>query len=138
MTSTLIPDAEKVTSYYLRQHPAVVALDARIVGKTPSSTAAPWVRVTQLDASQDDTSQFDHLVEFYLQLDCYAGATGGQPEASLLARTVRAAVIDMPGEHDDCIVTRARISGAARVPDQALEPARERVIVTAIVTAHPA
>lgn len=139
----MIVDGEKVISRYLRgrleaDEDAGIAA-TRVVGKTPSDLAAAWVRITELDAPQDPSSQFDHLVAFYLQLDCYASATGGQPQAKLLARTVRAALLDAPAaSHTDCVVTSARVNGFSRVPDTGIEPARERVIITATIHAHPA
>lgn len=144
----MIPDAEKVVSRYLREHTAIIALQARVVGKTPKDTVLPWVRVTELDAPQDSDSQADHLVGFYLQLDCYAGAdrdaggeraTSGQPEAKLLARTVRAALQDITAAaHADCVITGVHVNGASRIPDPDLEPARERVILTTTIHAHTA
>lgn len=130
----MIVDAEKLVSKHLRELPALVDLGVRVVGKTPGDTTEPWIRVTQLDATQQDRA--DRLVPFYLQFDCYAGKTGGQPEATLIGRTVREALTEIPNSHSDGTVSGAQINGAARIPDTALEGARERVIVTATVYAH--
>lgn len=133
----MIPDAEKLVSNYLRNHFDVAALAARVVGKTPATTTTAWVRVTQLAANADLDSRADHLVNFMVQLDCYAGSTGGQPEANLLARTVREALHEMPDEtFVDAVVSSARFVGMLRLPDQDFEPARERVVLTAQVYAH--
>lgn len=140
MTTALIPDAEKVVSNYLREHEAVAAACPRIVatmpGESTGGTSSAWVRVIELAGSAQSDSKADHLITFLLQFDCYAGATGGQPEAKLIARTVRAALNDMPGTHEGGVVTSARIVGWRRLPDTDLEPARERVIVTATVVMH--
>lgn len=135
----LIVDMEKVASRWLREHPAVVALGARVVGKPPGDRSTCWVQVRELNAPSDPRSQADHLVTHMLQLDCYAGAAGGQPEANLLGRTVRAVLKRMEGFHDDeAAVGGVRIVGFAHVPDpDGFEPARERRIITAMVTAHP-
>lgn len=139
----MIPFAEEIVSTYLRQHENVEALDARVAGQTPPNQSRPWVRVTLLDAANvSSTAQAEHLVDFMLQLDCYAGkvateAHEGQAEASLLARTVRAALVEMPGADLDAIVTSVTFSGMARIPDPSFEPARERVVLTASVVAHP-
>ncbi len=134
----MIPDAEKTISSYLRDHPDVSALSTRIVGKTPPATAEPWVRVTELDAPAAAASRADHLISFLVQLDVYAGATGGQPEAKTHARTIRAALHAMPGVHDETVVTQVRVIGWLRAPDPDFEPARDRVIITASVIAHEA
>lgn len=139
MTLTLTPDGEKLVSDFLRDHPDLAELGARVVSKTPPDRATPWVRVTQLDAGQATRDPSDHLVEFFLQLDCYAGADGGKPQASLLTRTARAALQTIAqASHADAVVTGCRISGAARVPDTDFEPARERFVLTATVWAHAA
>jgi hypothetical protein len=137
MRTALIPDAEKVVSKYLREHADVVPLGTRFVGKTPDDITSSWVRVTQLDASPPPDSRADHLIRYLLQFDVYAGA-GGQPEANLNTRTIRAALNDMPGLHDDAVVTAVRFAGQLRRPDTDFENARERVILTAQIWAHAA
>lgn len=132
----MIADLEKIAADYLRDHPAVHALTTRVVSKTPETTATSWVRTTTLDARDEARSNLDHLITFLLQLDCYAGATGGKPEASHLARTVRSALKGMPGSHDGAVVSRVAFTGHIRIPDTAIEPARERFILTALITAH--
>ena len=137
MTITLIPDVEKITGKYLREHPAIVALNTRIVGKPPDSRTASWVQLVMLDASKESTSRPEHLVSYLLQLDVYAGEDGGQPEAVLLGRTVRAALVAMPdAQHTDAVCSSVRIVGMIRRADTAMEPARDRVIVTADVGLH--
>lgn len=124
-------DGEKLVAGYLRDD------GLRVVGKTPDSTATAWVRLTQLDA-RDLSEPKDHLVSYLLQLDCYAGKTGGQPEANTLGLAVRAALRDLPeAVLDDAVVAEARIVGHARIPDTEFTPARERVVVTVDVRAHP-
>lgn len=127
----MIADGEKLVGKYLRD---VAGL--RIVGKTPTVISSPWVRLTLLDAPQAEGSTADHLVAFYFQLDCYAGVTGGQPEATGQALAARAAIVDIPNHvHDLGVVTASRINGQTRVPDEQLD-ARDRVILTATVWAR--
>lgn len=128
MALTLSPDVEKVVSDYLRTHADIVALNTRIVGKTPDSKSTSWVRVTKLDAPQ--VNQPDWLRAFLVQCDCYAGATGGQPEANLLCRTVEAVLGALPN-------AGVRILGGPRGLDTDLEPARDRAITTAHIWLHP-
>lgn len=133
----MIPDIEKIVGGYLRTHADVVALGARVVGKTPQGTDTPWIRLTQLDDRAVGGHRSDHLIEYLLQLDIYAGKDGGQPEASLLNRTVREALRTMPGVHADATITGVDFVSAPRIPDDDdFEPARERYIRTVIVWAH--
>lgn len=134
----MIPDIEKLTTAFLRAQPAVAAaVGRRIVGKSPDDKSTAWVRLTRLDARGEDGSQPEHLIDFMVQLDCYAGADNGQPEANLIGRTVRDALVAMPrAAHTGAVVTRVRITGDMRRPDTDLEPARERVVLTATVHAH--
>lgn len=127
----MIPDAEKVISKHLRDE-----TDERVVGKTPENTDESWVRLTLLDDPAVDGARHEHLIEAFVQLDCYAGREGGQPEANLLSRAIRAGVVDMPNhEHEDVTVTGAT-ARRRRSPDPEFAPARERVIVTARVWMH--
>jgi len=143
MSEPLIPDGEALLAGYLRNHSDIEALEARVAGKTPSSQTQPWVRVTQLDADNEATSKPEWLVAYLFQIDCYAGedsmeAHTGQAEASVLSRTVRAALAAMPeSDHDDAVVTSVRFTGHGRFPDPDYEPARERYILDATVHAHP-
>lgn len=133
----MVPDAEKIVSDYLRENPAVAAIvGRRVVGKTPSSISEPWVRLTQIDDPSVDGHRSDHLIAFNLQLDCYAGAEGGQPEATNLSRAVREALRVMPSASLDAVVTGVDAHHGFRSPDADYEPARERVIRLATVYMH--
>jgi hypothetical protein len=127
MPLTMVPDTERIVSDYLRTHADITALSTRIVGKTPDNKSTSWVRVTELSAPQ--VNQPDHLIEAMIQFDCYAGATGGQPEANTLARTVRAVLGTLPN-------AGVRILGGPRGVDTDLEPARDYKILTALVWVH--
>jgi hypothetical protein len=129
----MIPNGEAVLVTYLEEQTG-----EQVVGKTPSDRSTPWVRVTQLDAPSEANSRADHLIPFLFQCDCYAGSdpVTGQAEASALARSVRAAIVDMVGKHDGATVTAARIVSMPRVPDTSIEPARERFVLTARVYMH--
>lgn len=138
----VIPDAEAILGDYLRDHADIQALDARVAGRTPSSQTLPWVRVTQLDAT--DVTDVEHLLDHLLQFECYAGKDAmdnfvGQAEASLLGRTVRAVLRSAKGQTlGDAVVTHVSFQGMPRIPDPDFEPARERFILTATIHMHPA
>lgn len=128
---TEIPDLEKIASAWLRDR-----LGVRVVGKPPADTATPWVRVVQLDAADQPDSRAEHLINYLMQFDVYAGQTGGQPEANQLGRQARQALHDMPGVRDGIVVTAVRFAGDARIPDDTFTPARERRVLSATVWAH--
>lgn len=125
----MIENFEKLLADHLR------TVDLRVTAKTPDDTDSPWVCLTLLNAPQTDLA--DHFSGYYCQLDCYAGAGGGQPEAVSVAAAARGAIGAMEGVHDLGVVTGAQIEGFARIPDAEFEPARERIIVTATIYAHP-
>jgi hypothetical protein len=127
----VIPDIERLASDYLRS-----AVATRVVGKPPEDRETAWVQVTQLDATNDPSSPPEHLIGFLVQFDCYAGKKNGQPEVTTLGRSVRAAVVAMPGTYGQTVVTSARIVGDIRTFDPDIEPARDRRIITARIHAH--
>lgn len=131
-------DIEKLTSDYLRAQPAVAAIvGRRVVGKTPGNTTDPWVRVLILSAPTDPAGT-EHLIGYLLQMDAYAGARGGQPEATDLALAVRAALHAMPSAaHAGAVVTASSLTGWLRLPDNDFEESRERFVITSLIHAHP-
>ncbi len=141
---TLIPDAEALVGGWLREHADIVALDARVAGKTPDSMTNPWIRVTRLDAPRLNKATFDHAIRPALQLDCYAGkaamdAQDGQREANLLGATARAVLMSLKGTtRDDIAIGGVHILGDMRSPDTTREPALERVILTVEIVLKPA
>lgn len=143
-TLPVIPDAEALIGSWLREHGDITALNARVAGRTPDKTTLPWIRVTQLDATPIARSRLEHVIDYMIQLDCYAGSEAmsdyvGQAEASLLARTARAALKALEGTtQDDVVIAGVRFTTHLRAPDTDMEPARERYIITANLLMHPA
>jgi|SRR3954469_14790113 hypothetical protein len=138
-TLVLIPDGPAIIGGRLREHPAVMELDARVAGRLPTNFTKPWVKITQLDATNVTRGQPEHLISYYLQFDCYAGgaADNGQAEASLLARTIRAVLHDLTDQDIDGVtVVDVAFTSHARIPDEAFEPARERIVLDAEIRMH--
>ncbi|HET7588596.1 MAG TPA: DUF3168 domain-containing protein [Solirubrobacterales bacterium] len=134
----MIPNAEAILGAYLREHPAVEALKARVVPETPSSDVLPWVKVTQHDALAVGGSRTDYLIEWFGTFDCYAGTGGDQATASLLTRTVREALLLAPeASFEGATVTGVRFTSCPRLPDTYFEPAMQRYALSAIVWMHP-
>ena len=76
------------------------------------------------------------LVEFDFQIDCYAGATGGLPEAINLAGHVRQAIIEMPDVEHDAVVTATEIWRFFPDTDTDMEPACDLMRITASAWMH--
>lgn len=142
MTTATIIDIEKLLGPYLRSHADIAALTSRVVVQTPENKDTPWIKMTLLDAANEFGMTPDYLITYMMQFDCYAGRSGGQPEANTLGYTARAALNAAAGQRlsstaGTAVVTRVRFSNMARVPDpDGFEPARDRVILDALITAH--
>ena len=135
----IIPDAPSIIGSQLRQHPDVMALEARVAGSIPRSFTKPWVKVTQIDATNVTGGQPEYLINYYLQFDCYAGAQAdnAQEQASRLGRTIRAVLHSLTEQDiEGVVVTHVAFTSDARIPDEAFEPARERVVLDAEVRMH--
>lgn len=145
MSLTTIPNIEALLATWLGDHAEIVALDARVAGTLPKteSMTRPWVRVTLLDPQDSSRSSIEYLMNYMVQLDCYAGATAmrthvGQQEAWDLVSTVRAILKDRRGmAGNGVVVTDVRFPGMSRIPDTDFDPARERYILTAEIMVHP-
>lgn len=133
----MIPDALALTIGYLSKHPAVVAFHADIRTELNGDFSRPTVKVTQLDA-EDRAEHLEYLTAFLIQLDCYSATLGpaGTGQASLLNRTVRAAMFEMPGIHGDTVVKAVRFGVNPQIPDPAWDPPRQRWTLEAWVYTH--
>jgi len=131
----VIPDAEKIVSDYLRGHASITPLSTRFVAHTPpeGKRDTSWVRVQEL--ADPYTNGVAHLVEFTLQLDVYAGESGGQPEVKSIAGTVRAALEGLPGKYGTDVITGVRVNGGPRRTDPDLKH-RDCKTMTISVWAH--
>jgi hypothetical protein len=139
VTLTPIVDAKKIVSDYLREHADLVSFPSRVLGNPPSKTDTPWVRVTQMDATDQGSVQIDRLMMFWLQCDCYASKPpgqegGGMPEARRLGNTVRATLKSMERQTlDGAVISFVGVRGPKEIPDTSFEEARARTIVEADV-----
>ena len=92
-----------------------------------------------LDARNATNGPVEHLVNYLIQADCYAGMEpqGAQGEASSLSFAVRAALQNLRGQTlDNATVTGVHTISHVHLPDQAFEPWRERYVLTVEVWAH--
>jgi hypothetical protein len=141
-SSPPILDMERITGDYLRSDADVSALGARVSGQLPKTFTNPWIRVTQLDAANATANlRVEHLVSYLMQFDVYAGeeATNAQAQASQLARTMRAALIDMQDTTiEGAVISGVEVRNDARLPDLDFSPPRERRVLTVEIWAHVA
>ena len=138
-TATQIPDIEMVIGDYLRESQAILDLDARVGGELPKSFTRPWIRLTQLDATNATNSEVERLISFLVQLDCYAGSDpqGGQAQAVGLGRAARALLIAAQKQTlDGVVITAVEVRSHARITDLDFTPARERTVLTVEIWAH--
>lgn len=135
-----IPDGDRIVADHLRD-----AEGLRVVSTSPTDKTESWVRLNLINAVSVGPSRADHLFNFFMQADCYAGEdvageVHGLPEARALAKVVRAALVAMPDlDFDDAVVTAVppRQCMSRHLPDtDGFEPARERYIVEAQVYMH--
>lgn len=135
MSTLLMPDVELLVFEYLRDHPDVDAIaNGRVYRVTPANVGMePFVRVHQFD-SDNLVPNLQHFDAAFLQIDSYAGP---QATASLLGRTVRAALQDLPGTYTGAVVTGAKTEGWRYQPDTTFDTARARFIVDLTVWVHP-
>lgn len=130
-----------VRSYLLEQEPVTTIVVDRISHRSPGEGdfEQPWVRITQVDArNETGTNEVEHLVSYYLQIDCYAGEGNRYGEAFDLSAAVRAALVGLPGNDlDGAVVTDIGFLSMPSQPDEDLKPARERMVLDAEIFAHP-
>lgn len=132
-------NAEKLIADHLRGVEALDALGVRAVAKTPEKTDAPWVKITQIDAPDDPDGAIERAIDYYLQLDIYAGKDGGQPEATRINGLVRASLKALQDSTlaGTAVVSRVRFVSNPRVPDTDFEPARERFVLDGRLKMRP-
>lgn len=136
----MLPDTEVLVVAHLRATDAVMALTQRVGTKTPVSLDGQFAKVTLLDEGMHRGSRALHVVHPLVQIDCYGSSNrdSAHAEASLLARTIREAIVAMAAaSHSGAVVTAARAT-QRRLPDSELDPPRERYIVTCELTLHAA
>lgn len=131
-------NAVAIIAEYLRAQPPVADLVGDRIGhKTPETLDKPWVRITLLDPRNETGSrEVEHLVSYYLQIDCYAGRENLYKEAFDLATAVRAALVDITkADLDGAVATDAGFLSMPNSVDPEIK--RERFILDAEIFMHP-
>ena len=140
MSVQLLPHIEAIVGTVLREHEDIVALGASVATKTPDRMTRPWIRITRLRAP--DRSGIERVIDYMLQLDCYAGTNAmdahtGAMTVWRLAATTRAILKGLEGTvTGDTVFGRVAITGDLYAPDDAFEPAHDRHVLTVEMIAH--
>lgn len=131
-------DGKKLLMDYLRSHPLVTAHTSSVRTTMPDETVNPWILVKQIDVTCR-SEPVDHLNEYALQFDCYAGededGKPGWPEANDLGYAVRDALKPLHGNQGGAVVTCVYVRGPREMIDPDLR--RARTIVEADAYIHP-
>jgi hypothetical protein len=133
MTLRVLPSIERLVVEYLRGSADVQALvNQRVSTALPTSPTFPLVSV--LLVSGEERVQ-RHLDAATIQVDAWGGT---KDQADLLARTVRAVLLEMPRAHDTATVTAVITLVAPRwLPDETSEPSRPRYTADYQIVYHP-
>jgi hypothetical protein len=130
----VLPSVERLVVEYLRASTDVQALvNQRVSTSLPSSPTFPYV--TLLLVSGGELAR-NHLDVVTLQVDAWGGT---REQADVLIRTVRAAMLQMPGVHDGAVVSAVVTLVTPRWnPDDTVEPPKARYTCDMQVVLHPA
>lgn len=134
MTTTLLPNVEKLLSAFLRAQPSVIALVGdRVYTRLPEKTVFPAVQVHQFYTQFLNRPLW--LARYFVQVDAWAD---NKAQAWNVSATVMAALGDsLEGVHADGIVNAVSFDGWTDDPDEIYTPAKPRWRFTALVTGHP-
>jgi hypothetical protein len=140
-TPTLLPDPLKLCRDYLASSATVTAIVGTRIRVNATDPTWPSLRLTALSSTETTRRRIDRVL---LQIDCWcapgdASVTGsGDAAAQLLARTVRAALVESPNYVGTGAVI-AGISGVAMhpAPDTTRTPPTPRWVVTFALYVRP-
>lgn len=114
MVLRVLPDAELLTVTWLQGIDEIANLYAGVYTEIPADVSPPLVRVVRVGGTPVVRQ---HLDVARLQIDVWADKSEKQA-AHDLARLVQAAMHDMPGTHDEGVVTAVEDGVFAWNPDE--------------------
>lgn len=142
MAVTLLPDAEKTVSAYLRARSEVTALVGdRVYTAIPNSPTFPLVRLTRVGGTPVHSRPL-WVDEALIQVDVFGtvpGETGsgGRRQIHQIAETCRAALVEMADTaHDEAVVDGVSFGPFSWLPDDTYTPARPRFLFDVTVHLH--
>lgn len=134
MVLRLLPDTEALTVDYLLAHTSVAALvGTRVTTELPAEPIFPCITVSLVANEERVRKHFDAALVQVL-------AWGERKaDASLLIRTTRAALHEMPdADHDRGVVTAVvTLAGPRWLPDDSVAPPQPRYHCDVAVYLHP-
>lgn len=101
MPLRVLPDAELLVVNYLREIDELANLYVKVWSKIPPAPALPLVRVLRVAGAP---AIRQHLDVARIQVDTWADKNEKE-QAHAVARLVQAALHEMPGAHDEGVVT---------------------------------
>lgn len=102
MPLRVLPDAELLVVGYLRGIDELANLYVDIHARIPRLPTPPLIRVLRVGGTPVIRQ---HLDVARLQVDCWADGDYGKETAHTIARLAQAALHDLPGAHDEGVVT---------------------------------
>jgi hypothetical protein len=128
----VFPDPIGAVRTFLLSVPAVTAITDRVATKIPEVYTFPLVRLTIIGSNVAVERRLERV---HMQFDCY-GTT--DPEAALLARTVRAALVESGGYTTaSAVLCGADGTAVLPLPDESFTPVANRWIATGNVYIRP-
>lgn len=139
--AAVLPDVVALTRNWLLRQPAVTDLvGQRVYTIIPRSPTFPLVVLQRTGGRPQKREWIDAAV---IDVTCYADPNSvvidPEEQASLITRTVRAAIHQAPGWHDaEGVITDVEdVLGMTWHPDTALDPPRPSFVFSVRITAHP-
>lgn len=134
MTVVLLPDVEALVVGFLLDSTDISDICGKqVYSVLPNTKTWPAVRVTRF-GGVPRTQRPLYLDRASLQVEAFAGP---KKTAWRLADTCRQVLAELPGGHDEGVVSAADFGGLAFVPDTEFTPIVNRYLFTVDVTCHP-
>ena len=131
MTTRIQPDIELAVIDFLRSYAPLTATGAKVGSELPASPSWPFITVVRLGGPADFPGWLDHP---RVQVDAWAD-TKAQAYSAIAA--ARAGLLDLPGVHDNTVITAAdELTGPQWLPDPVAN-SRPRYFVVFSLTTHP-
>jgi hypothetical protein len=133
----LVPDAERLVSRYLREHPDVAPLvgGERVYTAVPARVGSEPFALVQRIGGIPPLSRPLVLDEAQLQVDAWGGS---KAQAWTLAETIRQALVDLPAAYPEGVVTGVVFVAFRWQPDGTYKPPRPRYLLDVTTYTKPA
>lgn len=132
----VLPDAEAVVYGWLTTHASVTALTTAISRRVPANPTWPALTYKRVGGVPVERRWIDQA---RIQIAAWGTPITGEAEASLLARTTRAAMHDLEGQlvADAWVAAVDDDTALTWLPDDSRDPTIPRFTFGVLVTLHP-